>query len=120
LKPRKLSRRSFARAALATTTLSTVNILHYPADAAEFTLKFGDNQISTYPVNTALAEAAQRMRDASGGRLDFQMFINGQLGTDTDMLNQVRSGALHFYCVSGAVLSTLVPISAIPDVGFAF
>jgi tripartite ATP-independent transporter DctP family solute receptor len=56
----------------------------------------------------------------TSGRFDLQVFPNGQLGTDTDMLSQVRSGAIHFYTASGLVLSTLVPVTAINALGFAF
>jgi tripartite ATP-independent transporter DctP family solute receptor len=36
------------------------------------------------------------------------------------MLSQVRSGAIEFYTASGLVLSTLVPLTAINALGFAF
>ena len=36
------------------------------------------------------------------------------------MLSQVRSGAIDFYTASGLVLSTLVPLTAINALGFAF
>jgi TRAP-type transport system periplasmic protein len=49
-----------------------------------------------------------------------QVFPQGQLGGDTDMLSQVRSGALELYTASGLVLSTLVPVTAVNAVGFAF
>jgi len=88
--------------------------------AAEFTYRFGNNVPATYPLNLRATEAAERIRQATGGRFDLQIFPNGQLGTDSDMLSQVRSGAIQFYTASGLVLSTLVPLTAINAVGFAF
>jgi tripartite ATP-independent transporter DctP family solute receptor len=90
------------------------------AGAAEFTYRFGNNVPASYPLNLRVTEAAERIRQATGGRFDLQIFPNGQFGTDTDMLSQVRSGAIQFFTASGLVLSTLVPLSAINAVGFAF
>jgi tripartite ATP-independent transporter DctP family solute receptor len=56
----------------------------------------------------------------SKGRIDFQVFPNNQLGNDTDMLSQVRSGALDFFTLSPLILGTLVPAAQISGVGFAF
>jgi tripartite ATP-independent transporter DctP family solute receptor len=48
------------------------------------------------------------------------VFPNSQLGSDTDTLSQLRSGAVEFFTLSGLILSTLVPPAAINGVGFAF
>ena len=49
------------------------------------------------------------------------MFPNNQLGGDTDMLSQVRSGALEFFSVSGvAGLSTVIPAGSMYGIGFAW
>jgi tripartite ATP-independent transporter DctP family solute receptor len=116
----KLSRRGFLGAAAGAAGVSTFSILTYPAGAAEFTYNLGNNQVATYPLNVRLREAAARIREATGGRMSVEIFPQGQLGSDTDMLSQVRSGALHFYTASGLVLSTLVPITAINAMGFIF
>ncbi len=91
-----------------------------PAHAAEIVLKFGNNQPADYPLNRRMREAAGRIRERTSGQVDLQVFPQGTLGTDTDMLSQVRSGALELYTASGLVLSTLVPVTAINAVGFAF
>ena len=48
------------------------------------------------------------------------MFPNSQLGSDTDMLSQLRSGGVEFFTLSGLILSTLVPAASINGIGFAF
>jgi tripartite ATP-independent transporter DctP family solute receptor len=48
------------------------------------------------------------------------IFPANQLGGDTDMLSQVRNGALTFFTPSALVIATLVPVAAINAVGFAF
>ncbi len=114
----RTDRRHLIKAAVAAPLLAA--ILRRPANAAEFVYKFGNNVPADYALNVRVRAAAQRIHDATGGRFDLQIFPNGQLGTDTDMLSQVRSGALQFYTPSGSVLSTAVPIAAINALGFAF
>ena len=65
-------------------------------------------------------EAATRIKEATGGRVEIQLFPNNQLGSDTDMLSQLRSGAIDFFSLSGLILSTLVPVASINGIGFAF
>ena len=48
------------------------------------------------------------------------MYANGAMGGDTDMLSQVRAGAIDFIPLPGAILSTLVPAMSIESMPFAF
>jgi tripartite ATP-independent transporter DctP family solute receptor len=114
----RLGRRAFAGTALLTP--AAFGILRSSAHAAEFVFKYGNNVPETYPLNVRVRAASERIREATNGRFDLQIFPAGQLGTDTDMLSQVRSGAIDFYTASGLVLSTLVPLTAINALGFAF
>ncbi|MDC8785686.1 TRAP transporter substrate-binding protein [Roseateles koreensis] len=88
--------------------------------AAEFTFKYGNNLPVTHPMNVRAAEMAAAINAESKGRIDFQVYPNNQLGNDTDMLSQVRSGALDFLSFSPLILGTLVPAAQISGVGFAF
>jgi tripartite ATP-independent transporter DctP family solute receptor len=90
------------------------------AQTAEFTLKYANNLPLTHPMNQRATEMAAKINAESKGRIDFKVFPNGQLGTDTDMLNQVRSGAIEFFTLSPLILGTLVPSAQISGVGFAF
>lgn len=90
------------------------------ARAAEIELKYGNNLPLTHPLNVRAAEAAARVKKETNGRVDIQIFPNNQLGGDTDMLSQVRSGAINFFTPSALVVATLVPVAAINALGFAF
>ena len=90
------------------------------AHAAEFTYKYGNTLPPTHPMNVAATKAADRIREQTNGRLDLQIFPSAQLGSDTDMLSQVRSGALEFYSQSGLVLANIVSAAGINGIGFAF
>lgn len=113
-------RRRFLQHSLAASLLASPFISSARAQQAEYVLKFGNNNPATHPMIVAMKEAAERIKQESGGKVELQLFPNSQLGTDTDMLSQVRSGALEMFALSALVLSTLTPISAINGVGFAF
>src|SRR3954471_22143239 len=91
-----------------------------PARAADFTLKLANNSPVTHPQSVRQQEAAERIRKATNGAVEIALFPNNQLGTDTDMLSQLRSGAIDFFTLSGLILSTLVPVASINGIGFAF
>jgi len=117
----KISRRAFlGSAAVATSGVAAFSILKHPAEAAEFSYKYANNVPLTHPMNIRAQEAVARIKDESGGRLEIQIFPNNQLGGDTDMLSQVRSGAIDFFTLSGLILATLVPVASINGIGFAF
>ena len=63
---------------------------------------------------------AEAIRTETNGRFDLQIFPNNQLGSDTDMLSQIRSGGVEFFTLSGLILATLVPAASINGIGFAF
>ncbi len=90
------------------------------ARAAQFTYKLGNNLPLAHPLNIRLQQAIGRIRDATRGAVEIQVFPNNQLGGDTDMLSQVRSGAIQFLTQSGLIFSTIVPIASINGIGFAF
>jgi len=116
---RSSNRRAFLQGAAAA-ALATPTIRAARAQQAEYVLKFGNNNPANHPMIVAMKEAAERIRQDSDGKVELQLFPNSQLGSDTDMLSQVRSGALEMFALSALVLSTLTPISAINGIGFAF
>jgi tripartite ATP-independent transporter DctP family solute receptor len=104
----------------AASTLPLFSIAMRPANAAEFSYKFATGQDPSHPVNKRAQEAIERIRNATGGRLDIKLFPANQLGSDTDLLSQVRSGGVEFFNQASVVLSTLVPAAGIVNTGFAF
>ncbi len=108
------------RSLLAGAALPLFAIGGRPARAAEFSLKLANNSPVTHPQTVRQQQAADRIRQATGGQVDIQLFPNNQLGSDTDMLSQLRSGAIDFFTLSGLILATLVPPASINGVGFAF
>lgn len=97
-----------------------VTLLRWPADAAEFEMKYATGQDPAHPVNLRAQEALNRIREASGGRVEIKLFPANQLGSDTDLLAQVRNGSVEFFNLSSLILATFVPVSGITSLGFAF
>ena len=115
----KITRRTVLRGAAVAATLA-VPLRGAFAQNAEFSYKYANNLPVTHPMNIRAKEMADAIRAETKGRVDIQIFPNNQLGSDTDMLSQVRSGGIEFFTLSGLILSTLIPVAAINGMGFAF
>ncbi|GJD51228.1 2,3-diketo-L-gulonate-binding periplasmic protein YiaO [Methylobacterium crusticola] len=94
----------------------------WAARAAEpdFRLKFGNIVSGDHPLNLAMGRVRDRVARETGGRVVIELFPKNQLGSDADMLSQLRSGALEMFAQTGVLMSTLVPVASISGVGFAF
>jgi TRAP-type transport system periplasmic protein len=117
----KFSRRTMLKASAAATVLGGISAPHVArAQSPEFSYKFANNLPESHPFVTRAREMATAIKTETNGRFDMQVFPNSQLGSDTDMLSQVRSGGVEFFTLSGLILSTLVPAASINGIGFAF
>lgn len=115
------SRRTLLKASAATAVFGGVSAPHVTrAQSAEFSYKYANNLPDTHPLNVRAKEMAAAIKSETGGKFDLQIFPNNQLGSDTDMLSQIRSGGVEFFTLSGLILSTLVPAASINGIGFAF
>ena len=94
-------------------SLPLFSISTRPAFAAEFNYKLATGQDPSHPVNIRAQEALNRIREATNGRVDIKLFPANQLGSDTDLLSQVRSGGVEFFNLSASILATFAPIAGI-------
>ncbi len=118
---RSINRRKLLQAGTAAAGgIAAFGILTRRGDAAEFSWRYANNNVAQHPMNVRLREAVERIRAQSNGRVDIQIFPNSQLGGDTDMLSQLRTGAIQIFNLSGLILSTFVPLASINGIGFAF
>ena len=109
--------RSAACAVAAGSLLKSPAVL---AEAAPLKLKFGNDLPVTHSVNVRLKEAIEAISTETSGKVTINLFPNNQLGSDTDMMTQLRSGALELATMPGTVMSTLIPTASLTGVGFAF
>lgn len=112
---------------LAASTLAATAAIAKPAFAqaaasssAQFKFKLGNDLPVSHSVNIRLKEAIDAIAAETKGRVAIQLFPNNQLGNDNDMMSQIRGGALELATFPGTVMSTLIPVTAMTGVGFAF
>ncbi len=109
----RLTRRQFA----ATGALALAATRARAADTFQF--KIGCDTPADHPLSTRLGDVAAEVGRQSGGRLAIHVFPNSQLGSDADMLSQLRLGGMELFAAPSLTLSTLVPLSGLPSIGFA-
>ncbi|RJF69948.1 TRAP transporter substrate-binding protein [Rhodopseudomonas palustris] len=116
-----VSRRMVLKASAAAAVMSGVGAPWVARAAeAEFVYKYANNLPDSHPLNVRAREMSAAIKTETNGRVDLQVFPNNQLGSDTDVLSQIRSGGVEFFTLSGLILSTLVPAASINGIGFAF
>jgi len=113
-------RRMLSGTAAAGTCIATSAILHWPANAAEFTYKCGTALPDGHPMCIRGREAMKAIKEQSDGRLDISLYTNSVLGPDTTMLSQTISGALEMYFLPIDLLALKHPACGIFGVGYAF
>lgn len=87
----------------------------------KYTLKIAISLPESHPTPSALKAACAEILKESKGRLTIEVYPNGQLGSDTDTVSQVRSGAIDFVCTAGGTIwGNLVPVASITTMAFAF
>ena len=90
------------------------------AQTGLFNFKLSTNVQTTHPIYFRLMEAAEKLKVESDGKVIVRIFPNGQLGSDTDVLSQLRAGGVDMLAMPGVVLANLVPMASLNSVGFAF
>ena len=113
----KINRRAFVAGTAAALGAYAVSSR---AIGAEFNYKLGNSTPADHPFNKRLMEASAEVLEKTGGRLNIQIFPASQLGGDNDLLSQVRSGAVEFFPAPGLILASVLPVTAINGMGFAF
>jgi tripartite ATP-independent transporter DctP family solute receptor len=118
-----VSRRSFLiSAGAAAGGVAAASLLPSWAFAASKTivLRYTSSLPDTHPLNQQMKAASAAISTETNGAVDLQVYANASMGGDTDMLSQVRAGAVDFIPLPGAILSTLVPVMSIESMPFAF
>jgi TRAP-type transport system periplasmic protein len=117
----KVSRRTLlSGATMAATGVAAPAILHWSANAAEFTYKCGTALPNGHPMCMRGREAMAAIKEQSNGRLDITLYTNSVLGQDTAMLSQTIAGALEMYFLPIDLLAPKNPACGIFGVGYAF
>jgi tripartite ATP-independent transporter DctP family solute receptor len=113
-----VGRRGFTSALAGAAALGAIAAPRANAQA-KFKLRYGTAFPADHPGSTLIQQASAAIAKDTGGAVDLQLYPNSQLGSEPDMFNQTRVGALDFMSTSG-VNQTVVPIGGINAVAFAF
>ncbi len=74
----------------------------------------------SHPVHKAMEYMAGELRRLSGGELELLIFPNGQLGSETDSIEQVRRGALAMVKTSASAMEGFIPEMAVFGLPYLF
>jgi tripartite ATP-independent transporter DctP family solute receptor len=83
-------------------------------------LKLAHSLDQSHPVHLAMLFMAERLREKSGGNLDLEVYPNGQLGSETEALEQLQRGALAMTKTSAAPMESFIPEMAVFGVPYLF
>ena len=112
----QLNRRSALRTGLA---VGGSILLPRFAKAVEFNFKFTSAQPAAHPSTIRFIEAAERVKQKSGGKFEVTVFHSGQLGTDIDTFTQVRIGGVQMMVLSNLISATAAPLTSLCSIPFA-
>jgi tripartite ATP-independent transporter DctP family solute receptor len=113
------TRRQFG-SAIAAAGMAVALPTRFAVAQSEIKLKYGTAFPADHPGTLRIKEAAEAIRKDTGGKVDLQVYPTSQLGSEPDMISQVRAGAIDIMSTAGTNLQTLVPTAGINGVAFAF
>jgi tripartite ATP-independent transporter DctP family solute receptor len=90
------------------------------ADAGRTVLKLAHTLDQSHPVHAAMEYLGQRLADKSGGRVVLEIFPNGQLGSETECIEQLQRGALAMTKTSAAPMESFIPEMAVFGIPYVF
>ena len=79
------------------------------AQAKTLILKSGHSNPPSHPMHVQAEELADYVKEKTGGRIKIEIFPNEMLGSDKQMLEQVRMGALDIHIAPQGVVSAYTP-----------
>lgn len=71
----------------------------------KLTFRLGETHPDDYPTTLGDKRFADLVRERSGGRIDIQVFAGGQLGEESDVIEQVQMGSIEMTRVSSAPMA---------------
>ncbi|MFM1902997.1 MAG: hypothetical protein RLZZ440_897 [Planctomycetota bacterium] len=90
------------------------------AGSDRLVLKLAHSLPPAAPVHVAMERFAELVAAKSGGTVEVQIFPSGQLGSETETLEQLQRGALALVKTSTAALEGFVPAMAVFGVPYVF
>ena len=119
---------SFFSIGLVVGVLTTVMLFSYLGNSAgnqdgvegQTVLKLAHVLDQSHPVHLAMEHMAEQLDAVSGGLMKLKIFPNGQLGSETDSIEQVQRGVLAMVKTSTAPLEGFIPEMALFGLPYLF
>jgi tripartite ATP-independent transporter DctP family solute receptor len=83
-------------------------------------LKLGHELDGSHPVHLAMLKMAELLREKSNGTVALEIFPNGQLGSETQCIEQLQHGALDLTKSSTAPLENFIPELSVLGIPYVF
>lgn len=83
-------------------------------------LKLGHSLDTAHPVHAGMVHMAERLEEKSGGRVRLEIYPNGQLGSETECIEQLQQGALAMTKTSAAPLEGFVAEMGVFGIPYIF
>ncbi|MDO4228703.1 MAG: TRAP transporter substrate-binding protein [Capnocytophaga sp.] len=84
------------------------------------TLTFAHNLPTSHPVHKGVEVFKAHLEHISGGKLSIQIYANGQLGTEREVLELLQIGSISMTKVSSSAISNFVPEYLIFGIPYLF
>jgi len=91
-----------------------------PAQAQTTKLRLGWTSDNNGPGGAGLRLLAAEVKKRTNGAYEIELFGNGQIGNEVDLIGQVASGSLDMAMVGTGTLSTIEPNFAVVDLPFVW
>ena len=85
------------------------------AQGNKLSMKLGISLAQSHPTVVGLQAACAEILKESNGQLAIDVFPNSQLGSDTDMISQVRSGAIEMMSTASGCLGDALRVCRSAD-----
>ncbi|WP_325341742.1 TRAP transporter substrate-binding protein [Xylophilus sp.] len=83
-------------------------------------LRAAESQVPDYPTVEGVKYMGKLLDERSAGKLKLKVFPNGTLGSERDMVEQLKIGGLDLARISLPLLNNMVPESLVPSLPFIF
>ena len=104
-----MNRRSFLSYGAASLSVAAAGRQAWAQNAGEVVVKLGTKAPSGSPWHKLLLEASQKIKELSGGKVNFRIFAAGTMGDEGDMVRKMRIGQLQAAGISTVGLHDITP-----------
>ncbi len=101
-------------------TLLSFFAMNHPAYAQEYRWKLGHVLAPTHPYNLAAVEFAKAVENETKGKVKIEVHHSGALGSEKDMIEQVRFGAMEMSLMSTGSMRVIEPRMEVEELPYAW